>query len=521
MVSVLSGCGGGGGDGGDGVGTAPTYPPAAVIFSDSFDDGSGWTSRWAIENDTSQPDSWLSASGVLLQQNNVIDLDESYHTGTFARLADASMTGESNYRFSVDITPQNNVTGGTYENGNDIGIMFRYQNENNYYRVSMSARYGFTRLEKRRSGIFETLAVNSRGYVENQTTTITAEVNGSSIIVWIDGDPVFAEEDSSIISGTVALYSQDRAWFDNVRITETPLNPVVAISSPLAYSVTPGNPVNLSAVAVVFNKPAGGSVAFSLDGGPELTTAGSGHIYSREFTNVSAGNHDIAAVVRYADGTEASSDTNSMVGTGGDYYVSVGDSITNGYGDEDDSNNDSIDGRMVAIQGFQARLSDLLTAETGLPQIVFNEGIPGDTALDLNGRIDSILDRHPKANKGLLMIGTNDSNNINNVDPVDFKADVEAIADFINGRGKTLWLAKTMPTYLIGSIPSNPQLDDSRNLRIEAYNQRIQDIINVGDGLAGPDFYAIFNDPSLYDSYLHPNDLGYRTMANYWRIPLP
>ena len=98
-----------------------------------------------------------------------------------------------------------------------------------------------------------------------------------------------------------------------------------------------------------------------------------------------------------------------MVGTGGDYYVTVGNSITNGVGDLIPGNNDSDDGRIVAIQGYQARLSNLLTTKTGRPQIVFNEGIPGDTASDLNGRIDSILDRHPGANKVLMMIGTNDS----------------------------------------------------------------------------------------------------------------
>ena len=207
----------------------------------------------------------------------------------------------------------------------------------------------------------------------------------------------------------MALYCQDRARFDNVLITENPLQPMVAISSPLAYSVTPGNLVNLTVTAVVLNKPAGGSVAFSLDGGSEITVAGSGNFYSRVFPGVSNGNHDVAAIVRYADGTEAGSDTNSMVGTGGDYYVTVGDSITNGEGDDNASNNDSADGRIVAIQGYQARLADLLTTATGRPQIVFNEGIPGETSSDLDLRIDSILDRHPGANKVLMMIGTNDS----------------------------------------------------------------------------------------------------------------
>ena len=56
----------------------------------------------------------------------------------------------------------------------------------------MNANYGFTRLEKRKNGKFETLAVNARGYVDNQPMTMTVEANGNMLIVMIDGDPVFA-----------------------------------------------------------------------------------------------------------------------------------------------------------------------------------------------------------------------------------------------------------------------------------------------------------------------------------------
>ena len=520
MVSTLTGCGGGGG-GGNAVIT-PTYPPAAVIFSDSFADYSNWNN---VDN-TSNGDSWVVNNGMLYQTE---DLESptlsgtflgatSYHLGTYAHLVSPAMSGISDYRFSVDITPLTNDIGKSQ--GNDVGIMFGYQNDSNYYRVSMNARYGFTRFEKRVGNTFQTFAVNARGYVDNQPMTMAAEINGSSIIVWIDGDPVFAVVDSSILSGTVALYCQDKARFDNVLITENPTAPVVAISSPLAYSIDTDN--SFTARAVVLNMPTGGSVAFSLDGGSESPVSGSGNIYSDAFSSVFNGNHDVAAVVRYDNGTEASSDTNSMVGTGGDYYVTVGNSITNGVGDLIPGNNDSDDGRIVAIQGYQAILSNLLTTETGRPQIVFNEGINGDTASALNGRLDSILDRHPAANKVLLMIGTNDSNNQNNVDPDDFKADVETIAIVIEGRGKEAWLAKTIPTYVIGTIPSsNPILDATRNARIEAYNDRIQQIVDADDALPGPNFYTIFNSPTLYNDYLHPNDGGYQLMADRWRIPLP
>ncbi|MBC2709782.1 MAG: hypothetical protein HGJ94_01840 [Desulfosarcina sp.] len=519
-----------------------------IIFSDAFDDGTGWNLRWTTENDTGNPDNWVVYNDELLQIGHVEDgalYDEpttptptptSYHTGTFARLDDPPVSDIPAYRFSVDITPVTDLNGS--RQGNDVGIMFRYQDPDNYYRVTMNARYGFTRFEKRTTGGFETLAVNARGYVDNQQMTLTAEVKDDTIIVWIDGDPVFAVVDSDpILSGTVALYCQDRAQFDNVLITENPLQPMVAISSPLAYSIastTPGggHGHTLTAQAVVLNKPIGGSVGFSLDGGSETAATESVNYYSVDFSGVADGEHDITAVLRDAAGNEASGDINSTVGLGGDYYVTVGDSITNGVGDDDDSNNDSTDGRIVAIQGYQAgqadpadpekreRLADALTTTTGLPQIVFNEGIGGDMAADLNDRIDSILERHPGANKVLLLIGTNDSFNGNPVDPDAFKASVVEVANSIVVDGKQVWLAEILPTY----IKDTWDPDTTRNTQIQKYNTRIQQIAtdNPNDDIdLGPNFYAVFGSTALYADHLHPNDLGYQTMADAWHATLP
>ncbi len=521
LIISLYGCGGGGGGGGAVVSGTPT-PVSPVIFSDSFSDGAGWSTRWTIMNDTADPANWNVSSGVLVQQNEVIGFnrvsgfDESYHEGTYALLVDPAVTGVSNYRFSVDIKPLQDPSGNSQ--GNDVGIIFGYQSDSRYYRVTMSARYGFTRFEKRTGRSFETLAVNARGYVDDQPMTMAAEINGNAIVVWINGEPIFAEVDPAIYAGTVALYGQDRAQFDNVLITENPVATTVAISTPLAYSVTPsipsGKPVQLTVTAVVLNLPAGGSVAFSLDGGSEIPIAGSGNVYTRVFpkAEVDVGNHDIAAVVRDAGGTEVASDINSMVGTGGDYYVSAGDSITNGVGDKNPVNNDSADGRIVAIQGFQAVLNNRMTVKTGLPQIVFNEGIGGDKASELESKIPSILERHPGANKVLLMIGTNDSNAM--VAPVDYRASVAAAAGTINGDGKLVWLAETLPT----------NVDVARNTLIQQYNSEIRGIANPGgdDIFLGPDFYAVFDgQPSLYEDELHPNDAGYVEMAQQWRNVLP
>jgi lysophospholipase L1-like esterase len=483
-----------------------------IIFSDSFEDASNWN----FVDDTGDGFDWV-ANGELRQQASALAFQKSYQLGTFAWLSSALIGGTSSYRFSVDVTPlPNNIPNET--EGNDVGIMLRYLDKLNYYRLSMNARSGYTRLEKRVNGDFSTLAVNAIGYVDGQAMNISAEVNGNKIIVWIDGDPVFATVDASISTGTVALYCQDKVKFDNVLITENPLQPVVAISSPLAYSValTTDDNNNLTVNAVALNEPVGGNVTFSLDGGSEVTGIPTVNGFTQTFFGLSPGEHDLTAVIRYADGAEANADINSTVGTGGSYYIAIGDSITRGFRDNDSSNNDSADGRIVSNQGFQAPLADSRTVTTNRPQIVFNEGIGGLRAETLLDRLDSILLRHPKANRVLMMIGTNDSGI--GVSSTAFRDDVTLIANRIAVLfGKKVWIAEIMP--VIG--------DTSRNGLIEDYNAEIQRITNPGGPrFLGPDFYdgnlyGFEGRPSLYADTLHPNDSGYQVMANGWNAALP
>lgn len=490
---------------------------AAVIFSDSFSDGPGWYSRWI--QDPEDQASWGVEGGGLVQQALAENFVESYHTGTYVFLEDPDISGISAYRFSVDITPLPNEIEDQEDQkeGNDVGIMFRYADEYNYYRVSMSARYGFTRFEKVSDGIFKTLAVNAIGYVDDQPMTFTVEDNGDTIIVLIDGDPVFTTREPA---GTarVALYCQDRARFDNVLITEPTGEPMVVISSPLAYSIasTPDEGDFINAEAVVLNKPPGGSVFFTLDDGPETLAMQGGIFCFAYFHGVADGEHEVAAIVRDANGNEVADDVNSTVGTGGDYIVTVGDSITNGVGDYIPSNNDSIDGRIVSIQGYQAELADKLTITKGRPQIVFNEGIRGDKISDLNARIESIMERHPGANKVLLMIGTNNCRS--SVEHDDYKAMIATIINAVNG--KRVWLAR--PLKVVQDTESDTWVD-SCNLRLGEYGQALKDLANTDpddNTFIGPNFYKVFSDlgnPLTYyaDRY-HPTDAGYQVMADEW-----
>jgi lysophospholipase L1-like esterase len=491
-----------------------------IIFSDSFNDDTGWD----FVDDTPISAQWEVVDGELFQTGFLATRDSfkgttSFHIGAHAVLADPTVGELSAYRFSVDITPLPNIN--DLSEGNDVGIVFQLQGPDNYYRVSMNAKFGFTRFEKSVGGKFETLAVNSIGYVENQPMTMTTEVNGQAIVVWIDGDPVFATVDPDLPPvGTIALYCQDRVKFDNVLITEPPVQPVVAISAPLAYSValtTDDIGLPLSAKAVVLNMPVNGQVAFALDNGAFITATELNGVYSAEFVGVPDGEHEVVAALFDADGVEVDLDINATVGTGGDYYVTVGDSITNGMADENPDNNETTDGRIVAIQGYQAPLADLLTASRARPQIVFNEGIEGDKSSDLNKRIGSILGRHPKANKFLMQIGTNDSGG-NPVALEVYRTTIEAIVNKIDDVAKKqVWLARMPRTYLKDVTPLT--LDDVRNAIILQYNAEIRAIadLNPNDNKRlGPNFYNALSNDNLFADHLHPNDAGYQVMADGW-----
>ena len=487
---------------------------AQVLFSDDFEDGND--DGWAQVDDTGNGFSWQVISGEYYQLDYVESLhpgnplDQSYHLGTYSFLN--SGLGLTNYRFSVDITPLPD-DGDDLSQGNDVGVMFRYQDISyDYYRFTLNSRYGFSRLEKKVNGIFSTLAVDSAGYYEGKTLNITVEVNGDLIQVFLNGDPLFSVSDSSLSEGTIALYCQDRAQFDNVLVTENNPAPSVVISEPFAYCIgtTDAGTLNVSAIAT--NVPLSGEVEFVLDHATSITVSSSP--YTAQFTSVPQGEHTVDAILRDGSGSELASDTNVQIGVLGDYYIAVGDSITNGGADNYSSDNTSQDGRIIGIQGYEANLNDLLTSTLNYPHIVFNEGIGGDTSQEaFECRIDSILERHPESNKALILLGTNDSST---VAPQDFKENMQNIVDSVVGAGKEAWVAYVPPVFDSDGIP-----DEDRNAKILDYNDVISNELDSIE--RGPDFYNYFigyDRSSLFADHSHPNGLGYAVMAYLWHNAL-
>ncbi len=90
------------------------------------------------------------------------------------------------------------------------GVMFRYQDNDNYYRFSWDSQRTYRRLVKREDGVFTLLAEDAVPYVVGQTYQVEIIAQGPQLEVWIDGVQIFAVTDTSFASGTIALY----AWAD-------------------------------------------------------------------------------------------------------------------------------------------------------------------------------------------------------------------------------------------------------------------------------------------------------------------
>ena len=502
-------------------GTSTAMVTANIAFSDDFSNG---MSNWTTVDNTALASSWSVVSGTLQELNRVESrasgYNQSYHLGTYTYYtAGIPLT---NYSFSV--------TGTFLGTGlaDDIGIMFRYQNDNNYYRLSMNSRYGFTRLEKKVNGIFTPLAVNAIGYSAGEVLTFNVDVNGSLIQVMVNGEPLFAVNDTSLTSGSVALYTQDTASFDNVTIQGAATTPTVTLATPVAYTVTPGN--TLSSTAIATNVPAGGSIEFLLDGTTSIVDNTAP--YRGAFQNILQGDHTIETIVHDAANVIVAQDTNTLIGVQGDYYVAIGDSITNGEGDNyavDDHTD-----RMLSFNGYEANLSTLLENSLHMPVIVYNEGIGGDESSDAAFiRINSILARHPDSNKALVLLGTNDA--LANIPTGSgcngsacsgtYKGNMQALINTLISAGKQVWVSRIPPIFgnSYSSPFSNPSTASVNTSFVQQYNAVINN--ELSNRQLGPDLYSYFlgagqNRFSLFANVWHPNALGHVMMAYLWHNAL-
>ncbi len=185
-----------------------------VLVADDFDDGesSGWT--MVDEGTLEGPSVWSAATGTLVQSANIysepIDAADLAKPGTFA-LYTAGLWMDYRVRLTM-----------RSDDDDALGVMFRYQDNDNYYRFSWDSQRTYRRLVKRENGLVTLLAEDREQYVPGQTYQVEIVVQGPQLEVWLDGAQIFAVTDTSFASGTIALYAwaNEGSAFDDVVVEE-------------------------------------------------------------------------------------------------------------------------------------------------------------------------------------------------------------------------------------------------------------------------------------------------------------
>ncbi len=518
-------------------------PTLALPFSDNFNDGNfdGWT---VVDDNVTFASTWDASSDRMVNNNpthrNFGDLDESYHRGTYAYLTDS--VNLTNYRFEVDITQRSSSL-------EDLGVMFRYTDDDHYYRFSMNSSKGFARLESKAGvdaggdPIWRTLAHDHRGYEPGTPVDVAVEVDGPLIQVFVNGNDLFAVYDTDHASGGVALYARDGIRFDNVSIDVNDTGPEIVIAEPVANTVIPSGPRDLEVVAIARNIPAGGAVTIEFTGESAcgaVTETNPGE-FRAVCANRAVGNHEVVAEIVDSGGGTLNRDRNVDVYLGmtgfGDRYEAIGDSLTLGLRDNFARDNLNLsDRKTISASGWSGPLSDLLTTAQGAPNLVANEGISGDRANETRlFRLTSMLERNrrPKGNRSLLMLGTNDAVINAAATPAEYQADMVSIINALLGSGReTIYVAILPPVFANNSNaplytdpldldPMSPTYAE-RNANIDGFNQVIiNNLVPLANVQQGPDLWTCFLSPtvnrfSLFEDALHMNGLGYAFVAALW-----
>ena len=537
-----------GAEAGAGSMTVEVYVAPALPLTRNF--SSGGTSEFTFVSQSGDANAWFVGGGDLVQNGvSSATLHSFADVYTRGRLAVLNNTeGLVDFRASVEVVQ---TATDTEQQGLDVGLVFRMTGDEDFYRLAVNGKFGFTELVRSAGGTLQTLAVNARGYEIGQTLIVGVEAIGGVLRAYVAdvsvGDvfstaPVLTAYDTTHFSGSVAVYAQSQARFDNLSITAAPSAAFGSLANPQPFGVLSGTSVPVEVLTT--GSTATAQVDLQRDGGAcGATTQTMPNVFSGTCAGATQGEHEITYDLRAQGGAVLESGSTLPIATSGEVFLTVGDSISNGWGDLYDEDNvghgiqfggSDRGPRMIKIRGYQTNLHDALEDDSSwtAPTVIFDMAVPGDTTDEQLVRLPSAIARYPGITRALVMLGTNDALSLtsppsglgcsgaacNNT----YKGTLLEVVDTLQAAGITPMIAKMPPVFgaMLGVVWANPGII-AINVEIQGYNQAI-DEVNSERGLTpGPDFYAQHYPPgeprlTLSGDNLHPNSFAHRLMGLTW-----
>ncbi len=181
----------------------------SFYVADDFDDGNlnGW--QIVDEGDIDGPSIWTVTSGAARQRSN-IHSDANPGKGTYALWPGPIPSGD--YRFSLFMLASDD---------DGVGVMFRYVDADNYYRLVWDREASSRRLERVEYGVVTVLAEDFEPYDIWYWYLVEIVADGPRLSVSIDGTEIFSVVDSTHSTGTIALYAfaNTDARFEDIQVT--------------------------------------------------------------------------------------------------------------------------------------------------------------------------------------------------------------------------------------------------------------------------------------------------------------
>jgi hypothetical protein len=171
--------------------------------------------RWLVTDEgvIAAPSVWKISAGTLSQKSNIGDEAVPAYPGTQVVAGDATW---SDYRLTVRMRA---------DASGAIGIIFRYVDPDNYYRLSFDHNHNMRRLSRRENGVLTGLWENVGSYTIGTDLVVTVDAVGPRLAGYLGSERLFALTDATHASGQIGLYSwgNSGARFERVEVREPPL----------------------------------------------------------------------------------------------------------------------------------------------------------------------------------------------------------------------------------------------------------------------------------------------------------
>ncbi|MBN2496707.1 MAG: metallophosphoesterase [Deltaproteobacteria bacterium] len=193
-----------------------TFALSGELLSEDFT--GGWPVHWTAvdQGSESAPSDWRIRSGALVQLSNIFGPDadaQEMRQGTALYFARPDALLWRDYSLEVLIEA---------DDDDGLGVVFRWQDEANHYKLELDRQRNFTKLFRVVQGQESTLASAARSYEIGQPLALRIQAYGDELQAFADGEALFDApvQDGSLPAGTVGLYTWgcESTVFDDLRV---------------------------------------------------------------------------------------------------------------------------------------------------------------------------------------------------------------------------------------------------------------------------------------------------------------